>query len=100
MTTLYAAPGSYSDNGGIPNSLVEGGDGNFYGTTTADSENGTTFGTVFVLTPAGVLTTLYSFHRRRYGRRDSLAVGWFRAATATSTAPPPAVIRQAAAAAL
>ncbi len=43
-----------------PSSLIQGSDGNFYGTT---NEAGTTnpSGTVFELTPAGTLTTLYTF---------------------------------------
>jgi uncharacterized repeat protein (TIGR03803 family) len=36
--------------------VVEGSDGNFYGTTV-----GYSYGTVFKVTPAGVLTTLYTF---------------------------------------
>ncbi len=39
--------------------LVLGQDGNFYGTTVSDGDNGG--GTVFSITPAGQLTTLYSF---------------------------------------
>jgi YVTN family beta-propeller protein/uncharacterized repeat protein (TIGR03803 family) len=39
--------------------LVQGTDGNFYGTTTFGGANGA--GTVFELTPGGQLTTLYSF---------------------------------------
>jgi len=39
--------------------LVEGTDGNFYGTTTAGGANG--FGTIFKITPAGALSTLWSF---------------------------------------
>jgi uncharacterized repeat protein (TIGR03803 family) len=39
--------------------LVQGTDGNLYGTTEFGGAN--TYGTVFQLTPAGVLTTLYSF---------------------------------------
>jgi len=39
-------------------SLVQGVDGNFYGTTVGGSGN---FGTVFKITPAGSLTTLYAF---------------------------------------
>ena len=45
-------------------SLIQGADGNFYGTTTiGGSSTVCSFGcgTVFMLTPAGVLTTLYSF---------------------------------------
>jgi uncharacterized repeat protein (TIGR03803 family) len=39
--------------------LVQGSDGNFYGTTTYGGAKGR--GTVFQVTPAGVLTTLVSF---------------------------------------
>ncbi|MGA2355473.1 MAG: choice-of-anchor tandem repeat GloVer-containing protein [Terriglobales bacterium] len=40
-------------------SLILGSDGDFYGTTTAGGANG--YGTVFKISSAGVLTTLYSF---------------------------------------
>jgi uncharacterized repeat protein (TIGR03803 family) len=40
-------------------SLVQGVDGNFYGTTSRGAASG--FGTVFKITPAGTLTTLHSF---------------------------------------
>jgi len=43
-----------------PNGLVQGNDGNFYGTTAGLGELGS-HGTVFRLTPQGSLTTLYSF---------------------------------------
>jgi uncharacterized repeat protein (TIGR03803 family) len=46
-------------DGWQPTSLIQGIDGNFYGTTnTGGANNG---GTAFRLTPAGVLTPLYSF---------------------------------------
>ena len=50
----------YSVDGGYPYAgLVLGSDGNFYGTT---SSGGTgNFGTVFRITPSGVLTTIHSF---------------------------------------
>ena len=53
LTTLSPLPGSTLSG------LVEGADGNYYGTT----ENGGTLnqGTVFQLTADGILTTLYSF---------------------------------------
>jgi uncharacterized repeat protein (TIGR03803 family) len=53
--TLHSFPGPQ----GFPNSLLLGGDGNFYGTTRGDGLNG--FGTVFKMTPAGLLSTLVSF---------------------------------------
>ena len=40
--------------------LLEGADGNFYGTTQSGGTNGGA-GTVFKITPSGTLTTLYSF---------------------------------------
>ncbi|HEY6292878.1 MAG TPA: choice-of-anchor tandem repeat GloVer-containing protein [Terriglobia bacterium] len=64
MTTLYsfcALPGCA--DGAAPGALVQGNDGNFYGTIleggSANCVN--TCGTVFKITPAGVLTTLYKF---------------------------------------
>ncbi len=41
------------------NGLIVGADGNFYGTTASGGANGA--GTIFRLTPAGVLTTLHEF---------------------------------------
>ena len=43
-----------------PNGLIQGSDGNFYGTTTGLGELNS-HGTVFRITPQGNLTTLYSF---------------------------------------
>lgn len=43
--------------------LAQGSDGNFYGTTTYGGVGG--HGTVFQITPAGVLTTLYAFCKIR-----------------------------------
>lgn len=56
-TTLVTFDGA--NNGANPNGLCLGKDGNFYGTT----KNGGFFrmGTVFKMTPDGDLTTLYSF---------------------------------------
>ena len=45
-------------NGAAPSHLIQATDGNFYGTTWASEGGG---GTVFKLTPAGTLTTLYNF---------------------------------------
>jgi uncharacterized repeat protein (TIGR03803 family) len=51
--------GTNSDGTRPSSSLVEGVDGNFYGSTTGGGTNGA--GTIFRITPNGVLTPLYSF---------------------------------------
>ena len=57
FTTLVNFDGT---NGGNPlGKLVQGLDGNLYGTTSSDGAH--FFGTVFKITPAGTLTTLHSF---------------------------------------
>ena len=61
LTTLYsfcAQPGC-ADGGNPYAGLVQASDGNFYGTTFGRGING--YGTVFKITPAGALTSLYSF---------------------------------------
>ena len=57
--------GASNTDGGEPmGSLVQGADGNFYGTTSFGGVNGG--GTFFQITPGGVLTTLYSFAGATY----------------------------------
>ena len=58
LTILHTFIGG-SDGGGPEGELVQAGDGNFYGTTSDGGTNNN--GTVFQLTPAGTLTTLYAF---------------------------------------
>ena len=61
LTTLIKFDGAH---GGTPTaSLVQGTDGNLYGTSEfAGSHGGTNFGgTAFKITPGGTLTTLYDF---------------------------------------
>ena len=48
-----------SDGAGPIGPVIQGTDGNFYGTTSAGGTSG--FGVVFKLTPAGVLTVLHNF---------------------------------------
>jgi uncharacterized repeat protein (TIGR03803 family) len=62
LTTLYAFDGMDGDYPGA--GLVHSADGNFYGTTEEGGTllcGGTGCGTVFTITPGGILTTLYAF---------------------------------------
>lgn len=54
-STVYSFPGVANDI--CPNILVQGSDGNFYGTTRGSNN----IPTIFKLTPSGSLTTLYTF---------------------------------------
>jgi uncharacterized repeat protein (TIGR03803 family) len=67
LTTLYifcSQGGSRCTDGVSPEAgLVQGTDGNFYGTTSGGGANGL-WGTVFSITPSGTLTTLHSFDGR------------------------------------
>jgi uncharacterized repeat protein (TIGR03803 family) len=58
LTTIYNFPGFTQSS----SALIQGADGNFYGTT-ADGGNGKygAGGTFFTVTPSGDLTTLYNF---------------------------------------
>jgi uncharacterized repeat protein (TIGR03803 family) len=57
-TVLYSFPGG-ADGANPDAGLVEGDDGNFYGTTPSGGTNNN--GTVFKITPAGTQTVLYRF---------------------------------------
>jgi len=61
LTTLHSfcSQTSCGDGGASQGGLVQATNGNFYGTTSGGGANGG--GTVFEITPAGKLTTLYSF---------------------------------------
>jgi len=63
LTTLYSfcAQSGCKDGENPLASLIQASDGNFYGTTNGGGANGGYNGTVFKITPAGTLTTLYSF---------------------------------------
>lgn len=56
VATLYNFCSPYSCEPGCPNPVVAGADGNFYGTT-----GGCLNGSVFKITPQGVLTVLWDF---------------------------------------
>ena len=62
LTTLHSFDGT---DGDLPfASLIQGMDGNFYGTTAQGGTSGACYGgcgTVFKITPGGTLTTLHSF---------------------------------------
>jgi uncharacterized repeat protein (TIGR03803 family) len=61
LTTLYSLCGQIAcKDGSTPRGgLALGSDGNFYGTTSLGGKFG--YGTVFKITPSGVLTRLHSF---------------------------------------
>jgi uncharacterized repeat protein (TIGR03803 family) len=64
FTTLYSfcSLPNCADGAGPLAALIQATDGNFYGTTSGGGANNG--GTVFEITPAGALTTLYSFCSR------------------------------------
>src|SRR5208283_4207146 len=69
LTTLYSfcSKGTYpdcTDGDVLYAGLVQGADGNFYGTTTNGGANSA--GTVFKITPSGKFATLYSFCSQPY----------------------------------
>lgn len=55
----FCSQGLPCTDGTAANGLIEGADGNFYGTTYAGGANGS--GTIFRITPQGTLTTVHSF---------------------------------------
>ena len=65
LTTLYSfcSLSSCTDGSAPEGALVQGSDGNFYGTTSGGGQGneGNGGGTIFKITPSGTLTTLYSF---------------------------------------
>jgi uncharacterized repeat protein (TIGR03803 family) len=64
LTTLHGFTGGA--DGGYPlGGVIQGTDGNLYGTTSHGGANNT--GTVFQITTAGTFTTLYSFTGGTHG---------------------------------
>jgi len=60
VTVIYSLSENSSYSGAAPSAaLVQGLNGSLYGTTTSGGEYG--FGTVFAITTAGTLTTIYNF---------------------------------------
>jgi uncharacterized repeat protein (TIGR03803 family) len=59
--TLYSFAGSPGDGGFPEAGLVQGSDGNLYGTASDGGTNSCNCGTVFRISPSGTCTTLYSF---------------------------------------
>jgi uncharacterized repeat protein (TIGR03803 family) len=71
LTTMHSFTGG--NDGAGPNGLVQGSDGNFYGTTSSGGTSGA--GTVFKISTNGVLTSLYSFaNGTNYGANPSAAL--------------------------
>jgi len=70
LTTVYSFDSTGGTNGLYPNALIQAANGMFYGTTFAGGAYGgatcsfgyDNCGTVFKMTPAGKLTTLYNFN--------------------------------------
>jgi uncharacterized repeat protein (TIGR03803 family) len=84
FTTLYQFTGA-GDGMGPWAGLVQGRDGNFYGTTAYGGASGGR-GTVFRITPAGVRTTLHTFHGSLDGANPEAGLvqgadGWLYGAT-------------------
>jgi len=59
-TNLYSFGNSLAD-GNKPNKLLQGSDGNFYGTTWQGGTNACACGTLFRISPSGIETNLYTF---------------------------------------
>jgi uncharacterized repeat protein (TIGR03803 family) len=70
VTTIYSFcpgyPSSCADGIDPYGALVQGPDGNFYGTTNSGGSGADNAGTVFKITTSGALTTLYSFCSQPY----------------------------------
>ena len=70
LTTLVSFGGTNGANPGA--GLVQGKDGNFYGTTVVGGANG--YGSLFQLTLSGTLATLISFNRTNNGANPGAAL--------------------------
>lgn len=59
LTTVYSFCSSSCLEGEVPNGVIQGTDGNLYGTTATGGAGG--YGTAFSITPSGKVTVLHSF---------------------------------------
>lgn len=84
LTTLFSF--DQLDGGNPQAALIQGTDGNLYGTTVNGGANGA--GTIFKITPGGSLTTLYSFCSES-GCTDGDAPNALSIPAAIFTDPPP-----------
>ena len=85
-TFCSAGSNGFCPDGSEPNSLIEGSDGNLYGTTFSGGNNVTVngaygAGTIFKITKAGKLTTLYAFCSAADCADGSLPIGGLIEAT-------------------
>jgi uncharacterized repeat protein (TIGR03803 family) len=85
LTSIYSFNGT-NDGANPVAALVQGSDGNFYGTTSSGGTNG--YGTVFKISSNGVLATLYSFTGTNDGANPRAALvqgsdGYFYSTTAS-----------------
>ena len=82
FTTLVEFTGiAGTAKGSVPGDILLHSDGNFYGTTMAGGVND--FGTVFKMTPSGVITTLVEFTGTSGLRKGAAPVGSFACSGAT-----------------
>lgn len=71
-TVLYSFANGKANDGQHPRGLIQGSDGNFYGTTNAGGANSR--GTVFEITPSGTETVLHSFGSGSDGQNPDTGV--------------------------
>src|SRR6187402_3490563 len=74
QTILHTFTGAPSDGGAPYANLIQGDDGNFYGTTTTGGANDQ--GTVFKISPFGTVTILHSFSFSTEGNGANYGLAW------------------------
>lgn len=72
LRSLAADTTGTNTSGAFPNGLIQGSDGNLYGTSQAGGAHGT--GVVFQISPSGTMTTLHSFAALSSGTNTEGAV--------------------------